>query len=243
MALDVLGCVLDQRCALGQNGDPVGEREDHMHVVLDDAHGDVALVLDLFQQVDRVVGVRPRHAGGGLVQKQKLRALDQAHRHFKTPLVAARHGGGVHALLVQHVDLGEHLLGFGAQVGLGLHAFDRMHPERPVTLGQQRDHHVFHDGQIAEDLGRLEHPRDAHLIDLERLAAQHRLPGEHHRPGIGDQFADEAIEQRRLARPVRPDDRVHRVLGDRKVHIAERLQTSFSAAFLPRNRRAIFWPP
>ena len=39
--------------------------------------------------------------------------------------------------------------------------------------------------QIAEDLGRLEHPGNAHLVDLVGLAPQHRLPVEHDRAGVG----------------------------------------------------------
>jgi len=74
---------------LGKHGDPFGQTEHNVHVMLDDRHGDVALVLDLLEQVDRVVGVGPRHPGGGFVQQKKPGFLHQAHRHLEAALVAA----------------------------------------------------------------------------------------------------------------------------------------------------------
>src|SRR5690625_1798474 len=52
----------------GQDADAIGDGEDHVHVVLDDHLGH-ATILDLLEQVDRLVGVVTRHTGGRLVQQ------------------------------------------------------------------------------------------------------------------------------------------------------------------------------
>jgi hypothetical protein len=41
-----------------------------------------------------------------------------------------------------------------------------MHAEGPVALGKASGSACFPARQIAEDLGRLEHAADAHLVDL-----------------------------------------------------------------------------
>jgi hypothetical protein len=69
----------------------------------------------------------------------------------------------------------QHFLGALDDRMFSRHALNGVHPERTVALGEARDQHVFHDGQIAEDLRRLKHPADAHLVDLERRAAEHGL--------------------------------------------------------------------
>jgi hypothetical protein len=46
------------------------------------------------------------------------------------------------------------------------------------------------------------------------------------RSGVGDQLADEAVQQGRLAGAVRPDDRVHRVFLDQRFTSPRRLQAA-----------------
>ena len=69
MTFDVCGNVFGNRRALSQNGDAFGKAEYHMHIVFDNYHGDVPTVLNLLQQIDGVVGVGPRHAGGRFVKQ------------------------------------------------------------------------------------------------------------------------------------------------------------------------------
>ena len=89
VAFDVVGRVLDQRRALGEHRDPFRQREDDVHVMLDDAHGDISFLVDLFEQIDGVVGVGPRHARRRLVEQQELGRLHEAHRHLEPPFVPA----------------------------------------------------------------------------------------------------------------------------------------------------------
>ena len=51
-------------------------------------------------------------------------------------------------------------------------------------------------------------------------------PVEGDRAGVGDQLADQHVQQGRLAGAVRADDRVDRVLGDRQVDVVQRLQAA-----------------
>ena len=104
------------------------------------------------------------------------------------------------------------------------HAFNGVHAERSVTPCKAWDQDVLDDREIGEDLGRLKHAADAHLIDFMRLAAQDALTFERDAAGIRCQLADEHVEKGRFARPVRPDDRVAGALFDAEVHIAQGLQ-------------------
>ncbi len=61
-----------------ENRDPIGQRKDDMHVVLDDdlCH---APAFDLLQKFDGGVGIMPTHACGRLVQQQQERLLNETH--------------------------------------------------------------------------------------------------------------------------------------------------------------------
>src|SRR5699024_7742059 len=78
--------------ALGQYADAISQREDDVHIVLDDNLGHAAL-LDLPEQTDRGIGIMPRHTGGWFVQQQKAWLLDETHGQFKAPFIAAREVG------------------------------------------------------------------------------------------------------------------------------------------------------
>ncbi len=132
----------------------------------------------------------------------------------------------MHVAFVGHVDVFQHGFGLFENVLLLGEAFKGVHAERPIALGEAGDHHVFQNRQIAENLGRLKHAGDAHLVDLVWLAAQHGLAVEHDRSGVGDQFADEAVQQGGFARTVWSDDGVNRVFRDGEVHVPKRLQAA-----------------
>ena len=60
MTFDILRQILGDNCALRQDRNFIGKTEDNMHVVLDDYHGDPA-ASDLFEQVNRIVGIGASH--------------------------------------------------------------------------------------------------------------------------------------------------------------------------------------
>ena len=119
----------------------VGEREDDVHVVLDDDLGHAAR-LDLLEQVDGAVGVGARHAGGGLVEQQQARVLDQAHGQLQPPLVAARQARRLLVMLVLQADILERLVRLVVQLALALEVLPGADAEGAVALGEGRDHDV-----------------------------------------------------------------------------------------------------
>ena len=110
-----------------QNRDAFSEGEHNVHIVLDNAHCDVALGIDFLQQVDRVVGVSARHAGGWFIQQKKAWFLYETHRHLKAALVAARHGRRVHVAFVEHIHISEHRFGLFEKLFLVGEAFQSVH--------------------------------------------------------------------------------------------------------------------
>ena len=82
--------------------------------MLNDRDGDVALVLDLFQQVDGVVGIGPRHAGGRFVQQQDIRLARECFGKGRAALLSSRQGGWV----CRAIDAEFHQLRFGHVAGL-----------------------------------------------------------------------------------------------------------------------------
>ena len=128
--------------------------------------------------------------------------------------------------LVGQVHLGQHVLGLFQHVPLGEDTGKGVEFEGAIALGEDRDHHVFQHREVAEDLGRLEHPGNPHLADLVGRAPQHRLAVEEHRSGVGDQLADQAVEQGGLAGAIGADDGVAGVLLHAEIDVAQRLQST-----------------
>ena len=169
---------------LRQHRDAVGEREDDVHVVLDDDLGHAAR-LDLLEEIDRAVGVEPRHAGGRLVEEQQARLLDQAHGQLQPPLVAARQARRLLLHVVLQADVLDHLARLVVQLALVVEVLPGADAEGAVALGHRRDEHVVQHGQVGEDLRRLEDAGDAELVDLVRMLAGERGAVEADRAGVG----------------------------------------------------------
>ena len=71
------------------------------------------------------------------------------------------------------------------------------------------DQDVLHHVRVVEQLDVLERPRDAEPGDPVRRQLGDVLPVEHQPPGGGRIDAADQVEDRRLARAVRPDDGKH----------------------------------
>ena len=134
---------------------------------------------------------------------------------------------------VLHVDVDQHLFGFFNHVHFVGHGFNRMQPERAVAFGKTRDDDVFKHRQSGKDFRCLKHPADAELVDFMRFLSQQRMAVEHHRAGIGDQFADKAVQQRGFASAIRADDGVNRAFFDGQVHIIQRLEAAKAVRDVP----------
>src|SRR5947209_3856500 len=92
------------------------------------------------------------------------------------------------------------------------------------------DEDVIAHGEGTEQPDILKSPRDAQFGDLVRGQIGNRLLVKVDRAAAGrDQAADD-VEERRLARPVRPDQAVNRQRPDRKTHVMYGLHAAKAAA-------------
>ena len=82
------GVALRQHGAVIQHGDPVGDAEDDVHVMLDEQHGDFLVLVERADQLGHVVGLLIAHAGGRLVQQQQFRLAGERDADFHDALVA-----------------------------------------------------------------------------------------------------------------------------------------------------------
>ena len=78
------------KSALVQHSDPVGEVEDHAHVVLDQHDREVVVAMQAPDELRGLVGLLFAHARGRLVQQQQARPQRQRHRDLGSALVAVR---------------------------------------------------------------------------------------------------------------------------------------------------------
>src|SRR5215468_6026099 len=88
------------------------------------------------------------------------------------------------------------------------------------------DDHVVEDGETGKAAHDLEGAPHSHAADLEGLAAQHRLAGEPRGARVRREHAVQHVEERRLARAIRPDDPDDLALGDRETYLTHRLQAT-----------------
>ncbi len=153
-------------CARIENGHPVADTHDHLHVVLDEEDGQAELgaeTRDELHQVLRLLGV---HARRGLVEEQQLRAGGKRARDLEAPLVAV--GEVLGELVADPVqpDVRQELLGptiadilLPARPG---RAQEAVHEVR-MHLGVHPDEHILHGRHVLEEADVLEGAGDAGL--------------------------------------------------------------------------------
>src|SRR5690606_41295217 len=98
--------------------------------------------------------------------------LDQAHRQFHAALVAAAERPGMAEAAVVKADVLEHGLCLLTDFDFRGKWLQNVDPESTVALGEGRSHDVLQDREIRDDLRRLEHPDDTHLVALVPLRAR-----------------------------------------------------------------------
>ena len=74
--------------AVIEHGDALADAHDDLHVVLDQQHGDLKLVLDEADEPRQLHLLGRVHAGGGFVEQQQLRLRGQRADDLQPPLVA-----------------------------------------------------------------------------------------------------------------------------------------------------------
>ena len=102
-----------------QNGDPVADFLDDIHLVGDDHHGDAQLLVQLLQQIQNRQGRGGVQGGGGLVAEQDLRVVGQGAGDGDALLLAAGELGGVGPGPVAQADQVQQFFRAGHGLGAG----------------------------------------------------------------------------------------------------------------------------
>ena len=198
-------------------------------MVVDHDDGELEVLADLEQEVAEGVGLLGAEARSGLVEQQQVG-------------VGGEHGRDLEPLL----DAVGQALDAGVEEVVEAHEVeDGVGPFGGVLLGLERGRRTEHAGEGAvadlEVLGRLEVLAGGRALDqtdvLERAAHAAVGPVEHLELGDvlaavadpargGGVEAGDAVEQRRLARPVGADDADDLVLVDPQVDVAQRLHAA-----------------
>jgi hypothetical protein len=185
------------------------------------------------------------HARRGFVEQDDLGAAGDGDADFQRALLGIGQQPGLRLAPMLHADQFQHLLGALARVAQRRQAM----PER--ILVAQRPHRaaqVLEHAQPMKDVRDLEAARQPHAVDLERAHAA-MLPVSLTVPSRRE--AADQVERGRLARAVRPDQRVPLALPidsvtPRMISVCpKRLRTSFnsSAAVMPRLPFPPGWRP
>ena len=186
----------------------VGDRHHEAHVMLDQQHGHVAVVANPADQVAEHVDFLVVEAAGGLVEQQDLRLGSQRARQFDALLGAERQAGNHGVGDVVEVEIADDLV--DALVELGLAAADpgqsqRVADDVAVGAGMGADPDVVEHRKVGKQRDVLEGAADADFGDPVRRARQDALAFHQNVARARLIEPAEAIEQRRLAGAVRPD--------------------------------------
>ncbi len=213
-----------------EDRDPFADSHDHLHVVLDEQDREIQLVAEMLDELGHLGRLAGVHAGGGLVQQQQLRLARQRARQLEPALVAVRQVlGPVLLVAPRQADELEELLRLALRLLLlGAHGGKPQEGAPPARLHADvaADHHVGQDRHGAEEADVLERPADPDLDDLVRRASDERLALERDLARGRLEHAGELVEERRLAGPVRADERHDGAPRDGEVHVAVRDQAA-----------------
>ena len=102
---------------------------------------------------------------------------------------------------------------------------------------EHRAAHVVEHGQVVKQVADLEAAAQTAAMDLERAQPRHVFPVDLDRARADRKSSADQIEQRRLARPVRPDDGVALALLDGQIDAADDLRASEALAHLGEPER------
>ena len=193
---------------LGHHDDPVGDVEDHVHVVLDEDHAH-ALGAEVLDVAEQRLGERRVHAGHGLVEHDQLGFGHEGTGHLEQLALAAGERSGELPAHVAHVEAHEQLVGAGLDLLLLLapHRGHQGGEEALAPLAGGAELHVLDHRHLRQRLGELERADHAAPGDLvgghvgEVVAVE--APG----PGVRLVEPGEQVEERRLAGAVRADER------------------------------------
>src|SRR6185503_10594912 len=202
VAPDLVRRALGDDAALGEHQDAGAQRHDEFHVVLDDDEGGALLRVDLAQALAQPGEHRRVDAAGGLVEQHQPRPGHERHRYVEQLLLAVAQRAGLLPGQPRQPEELDHAVGGAAEAGVA--APDQARPHRAAVLLPGEDQVLAH-RELGEYLQQLEGAADAEPVELAGPHPGDGAPVDAHFAGRGRQLAEDAVEQRRLARAVRPD--------------------------------------
>ncbi len=193
----------------------VGHAAHDAQVVLDDQHRQVELLTQAQEGDHRVVLLLDGHAGGRLVEQEQRGLGGQRPRHLDQLLHAV--GQRAHRLVAVGLEVEEvhQLLGLAplrdlvpGPPGSREQGVEQVGPHVHVPAEEQ----VLQARHVLEELDVLEAAADAQLGHPLRRQARDVATAPPHAPRLGAVEAADDVEDARLARAVRPDERRHLAL-------------------------------
>ena len=208
-----------------EHDDVVGNIHHHAHVVLDQHHGDAALLVHVEHVARHVFFLVLVHAAHGLVEQQDLGL--QRQRAAELHALAQAVGQRRRRLLAQVLQLQEldDLLARRAVADLlALRQAPVQHAAQHARAHAHvaAEHEVVEHGQAAEQRDVLERARDAQRRNRARALAGDVAAFQGDAPAVGPVEAGDHVEQRGLAGAVGADDREDAALGDVDRHAIDR---------------------
>src|SRR5439155_19832335 len=207
VAHDLVGRAARDERADVEQVEASGEALDHLDVVLHEEDRRAPLLLHRLQRVDQVHGLALVEPGRRLVEQEQeglghqgTADLDEA----AAPQAERLDGPVRHVVEAQEVERGLRTL---SPVGIGPPEVQQvLHQAAVPTPGALGHEQVVADAHAAEELDALERPPEAQPgPPVDREAGDVALV-EHDPARVGSEDAEEAVEERRLARAVRADE-------------------------------------
>src|SRR5271166_120432 len=216
IADDLLRSPVGDLLARDQHDQPLREAHHGAHDVLDQDDGDAAFV-EPDQQADDIVDFRLREPRHGLVGDQELRLGSHGPRELELAHLHLREIARELARLAGEADQLQKLGTPGVEL-------DRLEcgPAPRIDRIEQRHAQIVRDSERREWTRKLEAARHAAACALMGEQPVDRLAGKAHRAGLVRKRAADAIDQRRFARAVGPDQADALALGDGKIDAVER---------------------
>src|SRR5512141_882938 len=237
--LDREGTILGDLLPVAHHDNLVRDLHDERHVVLHEQHGD-AHVADPRDQPSHFVRFPHVQAGRGFVEQEELRLAGERAADLDDALPT-----------VGETDRLRPGMGDDAEK---FHDLEALLPDPPLLPPRERqiqhpgeeprpavdvaaDHDVFEDRHLREEPNVLERPHHAAGGDLAGRHAVDLRPPENDLAGVGWKETGDQVEDRRLPRAVRPDQRLDRSRGDVEGKVVDGLQAAEPLADPPDRKK------
>jgi hypothetical protein len=219
--------------AVAQHADAVAHLEDLVQVMRDEDHRH-APGAQLAHDPEQVPGFVRREGGGRLVEHQQARL--QRQRLADLDELLLRHGEPAD----RHTEVDLHAQLFEQRLRRTLHRRPVQQPETVLQVAAEKN--VLHRVQVRDEAELLEDDADARC---DRVAVARKLSFaalDEDAPLVGLVDAAQDLHQRRLARAVLAEQRVHLAPADREVDARERLHArkALGHAFQPEHFVVVF---